>query len=302
MIEQTTMRRLAFIKYLYQTGVSQSRAPTPLNCASILMMHDAVELFLQLASEHLNAGAKRLTFMDYWKILNEKLSDNSLGQEESMRRLNSARVALKHHGTFPSDLDIEAFRTRTASFFEDNTPLVFGTTLNEVSLIDFVNPESSRERLKEAQDHIDKNDTLSALDDIAIAFEEMIEDYETRKIDKFHRLPFYFGENVHLSRFALPFHERELSAFTRGVEKSIEEMREVLKILALGIDYRRFSKFKQLSPFVVQFANGTWAINGRPEGDRKPSIEDTKFCMDFVIESALKLAEFDYEAGSLWST
>jgi hypothetical protein len=266
------------------------------------MMHDAVELFLQLSSEHLNIGVEKPNFMDYWKILNKKLGDKSVGQEESMRRLNKARVALKHHGTFPSDLDIEAFRGSTTSFFEDNIFLIFGVTLNEVSLIEFVNPESSREKLKEAQRFIGDNDTLSALDKIAIAFEEMIQDYETRKVDKFHRSPFRIGERLHLNRFELSPGSIGLPSFLKQVEKSIEDMRDVLKILALGIDYRKFSKFKQLSPFVVQFANGTWAINGRVMGDKKPSIEETRFCFDFVIESALKLAEFDYEAGSLWST
>lgn len=54
-LDQTTVTRLAFIKYLYQTGISQSRAPSPLSCASLLTMHDAVELFLQLSSEHPNS-------------------------------------------------------------------------------------------------------------------------------------------------------------------------------------------------------------------------------------------------------
>jgi len=42
--------------------------------------------------------------------------------------MNKARVALKHHGTFPSRLDIESFRASTASLSEDNTPLVFGVS------------------------------------------------------------------------------------------------------------------------------------------------------------------------------
>jgi len=99
-------------------------------------MHDAVELFLQLASEYLNAGTAHLVFMDYWDILNKKLAADELEQKESMRRLNKARVALKHHGTFPSDLDIESFRASTTSFFQDNTRLVFSVTLEEVSLIE----------------------------------------------------------------------------------------------------------------------------------------------------------------------
>jgi len=122
-LDHTVVKRLAFTKYLYQTAVAQSRAPSPLSCASLLTMHDAVELFLQLASEHLNAGSGHPGFMDYWDILNKKLDPNELEQKESMRRLNKARVALKHHGTFPSDLDIEAFRASVTAFFKGFIPL-----------------------------------------------------------------------------------------------------------------------------------------------------------------------------------
>ena len=53
-LDQSVVKRLAFIKYLYQTAVSQSHAASPGSCASLLTMHDAVKLFPQLASEHLN--------------------------------------------------------------------------------------------------------------------------------------------------------------------------------------------------------------------------------------------------------
>lgn len=301
-LDYTTVKRLAFIKYLYQTAVSQSKAPAPLSCASLLTMHDAVELFLQLASEHLNTGAAHPGFMDYWDILNRKLDPKELEQKESMRRLNKARVALKHHGTFPSDLDIESFRASTTSFFQDNTLLVFAVALDDISLIEFVNPESSRQKLKETQDQIQNGDTLAALDNIALAFTEMIADYEDRKRTQFHSSPFYFGRNMtFLSSFHMRLHggslsspERKLGDFVDNVKESIEAMQDAIKMLALGIDYRKYSKFKQLTPHLTRVMSGDWVIHRRFEESEKPSQEDARFCIDFVIESALALAEFDY--------
>ena len=155
-LHHTATRRLAFIKYIYQTAIAQSHAPSPLSSASLLMMHDAIELFLQLASEHLNVGAKQPGFMDYWDILNKKLAPNEVERKESMRRLNKARVALKHNGIFPSELDIESFRASTTNFFDDNTPIVFNVDLNDISLIEFVPLESSREKLNEAENAISR--------------------------------------------------------------------------------------------------------------------------------------------------
>ena len=92
MLEESIVRRLAFIKYLYAVAIEQSKRPEPLCSASILTFHDAIELFLRLASEHKNVGKKELTFMDYWNILDPKLPAGYPTQKESMRRLNSARV------------------------------------------------------------------------------------------------------------------------------------------------------------------------------------------------------------------
>jgi len=304
-LDQHVIRRLAFIRYLYQTGVSQSHAPTPLKCASLLVMHDAVELWLQLACEQWNIGprpaTKQIHFMEYWDLLGPKLRPQELSQRESMLRLNGARVALKHHGTFPSDLDVEAFRANTTSFFQENTPIVFGVNLDEVSLVEYVNPEASRALLKDAQADLAGGEVLDALSKIAIANAEMIRDYEERKRTRFGRSPFYFGRD-------LTFHnaffmglkggsseERKFAEFVDRVKESIESMQDAMKVLALGVDYRKYSKFKRLTPRISRMAGGRVRTIWSPaRGEPAPTKDDVLFCLDFVVESALALAEFDY--------
>lgn len=301
-LDHHILKRLAFVRYLYETAVSQSYAPAPLKCASVLTMHDAVELFLQLSCEQLNVGAKQPPFMEYWDLLNPQLNPNELAQKESMRRLNRARVALKHHGTFPSDLDIEAFRASATSFFQDNTPLVFGVVFEDVSLVEYVNPEASRLLLTEAQADIATGDIHSALGKIAIAYEEMIRDYEDRKRDRHRRSPFYFGRDLafHGTVFMGLGHgtssnERRFAEFVDRVKESIETMQGAIKTIALGIDYRKYSKFKRLTPALVRTMDGQWHVQRfASEADNLLSAEGARFCIAFVVESALALAEFDY--------
>jgi len=301
MLDHNTVRRLAFIRYLYLTGAAQSRAPAPLNCASILTLHDSVELFFQLASERLNAGTAKTQFMEYWDILNERLDSGELEQRESMRRLNNARVALKHHGTLPSDLDIEAFRASTTAFFQGNTPIVFELTLDEVSLIEFVNPDSARAKLREAQDAIREGDVHAALDQIAIAFTEMIADYENRKRESYETSPFYFGRSLPLitsrSRGSGSV-DKKVADFMDTVKTSLETMQDAMKILALGIDYRKYSKLKRLTPYAWRALTGDMKTQWPLRDLHAASAEDARFCIDFVVESALALSEFDYSVGS----
>jgi len=301
--KSTIIKRLAFIKYLYKLAVDQSRRPEPLCSASILTFHDAIELFLQLVSEHLDVGKQQPTFMGYWDLISQKLSNQELTQKESMRRLNRARVALKHHGTLPSTLDIEAFRASATNFFEENTPIVFGIDFSDITLVELIQCEDVKNNLKDAEEFLKENKTEESLDKVALAFAQLIDDYESRKIGRYGRSPFFFGESmIFLSSSYMGINqvtgsefERRLAEFIDKVRESIESLQQAVKILSLGIDYRRYVKFRLLTPHILRTLDGTYHIHWVQWGSKgRPTIEDVQFCIDFVIESAVTLQEFDF--------
>ena len=66
-IDRQIVGRLAFIRFLYSEGVQQSRRPQPLASTAVLSFHDAVEMFLLLAAEHLRVNLSRnVTFDGYF--------------------------------------------------------------------------------------------------------------------------------------------------------------------------------------------------------------------------------------------
>ena len=121
--------------------------------SAVLTFHDAVELFLSLAAEHLNVGRSSLGFMEYFEVLKAPLGQD-LAQKESMRRLNSARVGLKHSGTLPSKMSIEGFRASTTEFFETNVPTVFSVDFDSISLVDLVSGSAAYQHIRQAQDDV----------------------------------------------------------------------------------------------------------------------------------------------------
>ena len=301
--KSTIVKRLAFIKYLYNLAVEQSKKPEPLCSASILTFHDAIELFLQLASEHLDVGKQQPSFMEYWDLISKKLPNQELTQKESMRRLNKARVTLKHHGTLPSRLDIEAFRANATNFFEENTSIIFDIAFSDISLVELVQCEDVKNNLKVAEGFLKENKVEEALDKIALAFAQLIDDYESRKIGRYGRSPFFFGESMtFLNSFFMGINkitssdfERKLAEFIDKVKESIESLQQAVKILSLGIDYRRYVKFRLLTPHIVRSLDGTYHIHRVRWGSKGiPTAEDVRFCIDFVIESAVILQEFDF--------
>lgn len=294
-LDENIVKRLAFIKYLYKVAVEQSKRPEPLCSASILTFHDAIELFLQLSSEYLDAGKSKPSFIEYWEFLSKKLPESGLTQKESMRRLNSARVALKHHGTQPSKLDIEAFRASATNFFEENTLIVFDIEFSDVSLIELVQYEDARNNLKEAEGLLKDNKIEDTLGKVAIAFTQLIDDYESRKRGQFGRSPFFFYKSSTFLGGRSEF-EMELSGvIEKVVGKLIEDLQNTVKILSLGINYCRYVKFQLLTPYIVMALDGTYDPIRVQRGSKGiPTIEDVQFCIDFVIESAITLHEFDF--------
>jgi hypothetical protein len=298
MLDPTKMQRLAFIKYMFRIGIQQSSNAEPFSGAALLTFHDSVELFLQLASEELGAEASK-TFMDYWPSLSARLpAEVELSQAESMRRLNKSRVSLKHHGTLPSKLDMEAFRATTFSFFEENTRAIFGIDFDQISLTEFVQPEGAKKRIISAQKFLEAGDIKNAISEVAVSFHEMIDDYSSRKKTRANRSPFYFGRslNFHNSFFMGLDRgpDRKLAEFVDRVAESIEYMQSAIKVLALGLDYRKYSKFQMLTPYTVRTMDGKYHIE-HDSTSGLPLPEDVGFCIDFVIEAAVHLRDFDYD-------
>ena len=237
------------------------------------------------------------------------MEDNELTQKESMRRLNGARVGLKHHGTLPSKLDIEAFRATATSFFEENTPTVFHVNFATISLIELIQCVDTRNNLAQAEELLKDGKIEDSLDRIAVAFNELIDDYERRKTGRFGRSPFFFGDSMtFLDSFFMGLGhghrgiagvtsetEDKLAQFIDRVKESIEALQDAVKILSLGIDYRRYVKFRLLTPSILRTIGGGYHIARAQRGARgMPTADDVQFCIDFVIESAITLQAFDF--------
>lgn len=294
-VSPPAMARLAFLRYLYTIGMEQSRQPEPLAAASILLFHDSVDLFLQLAADRSRAtliGGKKTYFADYFTPINDVIAPERLSHQQAMMRLNEARNAVKHRGSLPSRHDVEQLRADVTGFFKDNTPLIFGIEYSAISLVNLVTFESSRQSLQEAEAHLAAGNRAEAQVAVAVAFARLIDDYERGATSRYGRSPFAFGES-----FAFE------SSFSRGGQSfsrddklmnSVTALQEAMKILGLGIDYRRYTKFRLLTP-VVRYGQGPDPVvfkSARANG-QFPSLEACRFCVDFVIETAIQLQDFE---------
>ena len=79
------------------------------------------------------------------------------------------------------------------------------------------------------------------------------------------------------------------------VGESLKNIQTAIKILSLGIDYRKYSRFNYLAPRFHKTMDGEYRFF-RSDFDDKIIFNnaDIEFCINFVIESSLILMDFDY--------
>lgn len=304
-VDPATIERLALIKYLFNVASDQSREPEPMSALSILSFHDSAELFLQLAMDFVDtAGSKKTDFMAYFQFIDDALESGSLTQKNGMRRLNQARVSLKHYGILPSTIEVERFRVLTSAFLEENSLLVFGLDLNQISLIDYVPHEGVRNALKSAREYTDA-DPAKSMSDIAVAFRILIDSVIDGYLGRFHRSPFPpkqdFSFDSAFFRRSGPYPDDDgREQFEDKLMKAVDGMQQPTLILSLGLDYRKYVKFSLMTPSVRRGLNGQYVVQvvqGLAGSiDWPPSPQACEFCIDFVIESAIRMRELQVDS------
>ncbi len=128
--------------------------------------------------------------------------------------------------------------------------------------------------LYNARNHCIKGDFKGAIEQIAISFKVMIGDYKSDEKR--------FGVHSFLSKMFFQ-------------DKELEDVQQLLKLIFLNVDSRKYLKFNFLTPFVTENEMVSWY---RPN-QNLITKEQVDFCFNFVIETALNLQEFDSDIQDL---
>lgn len=289
-IDPDTIRRLALIKVLLVRAEDDSRLPIPYSFDSINRLHDVAEMFLALAVQHHHVQIPK-DFLQYWPTLETPLG-RPLAYHAQMQKFNKVRVNLKHYGVEPSQTEIAASCVAVHGLLYDECPDLFGIALGDVSLSNLVGSEKARQLLNDAEAHWPDKPT-DAFADLAEAFREVIGDYEARKVVTPHRSIF---DAIDGSKLDPAFRSGGTTAqgrFNRAVVDALKSLDYTTMIVGLGVDLRRYGKFKSLVPNVHYIVTGEKTITDRPGVRREQA--DFEFCRDFIITTAIHLAEFDYD-------
>lgn len=295
------VKRLALIKYLYRIGIEQSRQAGMFAGFSILTFHDSAEMFLLLVledrgdprPENEKKKKKDISFMGYWDYFTD------LTLKESMNLLKERRRNIKHKGIFPSMSDIEESRVTITRFFKENTPKLFNEEFDTISVSDLIVYPNIREYVNLAKSFLTQNNYYDCLVNAKIGFEELLSTYESDK-RQWRDSILSVGEKVGKDYRNLVASNKEGLRWFEQVTHTTNDVRNILKVSALGIDYKKYALFDFITPKVIETC-GTgkdkyvYGSKDNYEKTRTITNQDCQFCIDFVIDSALKLQEFNFD-------
>ncbi len=217
---------------------------------------------------------------------------------EPLRKMPSMRktclISFERNSSFEKDA-LEFNNTLS----HENVFTHFKINFEEISLIDLVSFQSVKNYLGIAQKLLEKDDFKSSIENISIAFYSLLESYEENKIGNYKSSPFFFGKDLTFNdSFFMGIKDKEMASFIDNVRDSLEEMQRAIKIISLGIDYKKFVKFNYLTPQINRTIEGQYHIHPTYE-KKKWTKENCQYCINFIIDSSLKLQEFNFDINEI---
>lgn len=286
-LSEQKIRRLVLIKRLYQRGSEQAQAPEPLNVFALLDFHDAAEWLLGLLADYLEVSlSSNVGFMDYWNEIQQK-SGAVVTHKNQMRRLNNARVELKHRGTRPARQQVLEYRASTQAFLEDNCRSILDVSLEEVSLASLVPWEEVREELDRVDGALQEGDYKQAMASVAIAMDRTLREAGTTRRQLGETMLGFGG----LDRAAMRKLPEDVLEFARTVRNELEEVRAHIRLFSIGVEPADYRRFNILTPHVARTGDGTYHVTHIGGFVDKVDQDDVEFCRNFLIDTALSVVE-----------
>lgn len=320
MTEEVIVRRLSLIKHLYRVGLEKAALPETISFSSILLLHDAIDMFMHVAAEKqgIKKGKQNIYLMDYFELIPE------LTLKASVNKINKRRNTLKHDGIVPGKIEIDDTCSIAKYFFDENTKIIFDKDFNEVSIFDLITFEKVREFLKAANTFYEVDKFEEAADEVAKSYFHLLE-IEKSLNKTLIKNPWYGSDNK-LMLTEDKFYAKAFEPFLEGQEfkekrvfddyveisegvasladhyqKAFSYIFESLTVFALGLDYKKYNHFQSFMPMVYGYTKhpfvaelNSYHLAVRPHHPKNITKENIHFAIDFVMEFALKIQEFKY--------
>lgn len=300
------VERLVFIKFLLKQAEISKDLDRPLSSTTILTLHDAVECFLQLAYEQLT-GKSKLAGSQILDTYTEKINDALLAKNEQqinkafIKRINELRNQLKHATIFIDGKNIQNLFSETELFFVDFSDIIFEINFSELSLVMLISNEEIRKHLINAENEMENSNLQMAMFNIGKAFYELEElaievkgKYGENILSKHHKIDYLIKYRASREKGPEGVLKDSLKEIATDINRLQDELHELKKSISLSANFKEYKKFQTIIPYVTKLVQGGtgevffWIPDEEQKNKVEYTIEQTKFCFDFVISVSLR--------------
>jgi hypothetical protein len=292
------VEQLLISRYLFREGVRaiESRLPFAPSLA-VSLFQDAAELLLSAIAVHVDAKVRTTpSFMDYWQVIEtapKNAEHRPVPSKAALTKLNSARVAFKHHGQRVSAEDAARFRVDTEVFLKEATDRFFGIEFEDISLADLIARQDVRDQIREAERHFAKEQYEEVLICCALA------EYDLWK-SLSRLIPAVDLGIGHAAGRALSRVDestaRAMEEITKHIAGHLQAHRTAILLMMSDTPVEKYSKFRSIAPGVVKSFSGVPEITWMHQVSRDK--DGAAFCIDYIIDLALRLQQIRRPAST----
>lgn len=283
--------QLLIARYLFQQGVHALESQAPYSPGlSISLFQDAAELVLACVAHAVDANVgPRTGFLAYWDVIESAPRNTERKQVPSkaaMARLNTARVAFKHHGQRPHIDDTKLFRVDVEVFLKEITSRFFGREFEDVAITDLISSPGVRAKVQEAERHLAEGDFKEGLMacgvaalDLSRSFPEILPEIDRSALER-------AVEELGLGRSTAA-----AMRVTEYIAAHLSAHREALMLLFADTEIEKYLRFISLTPRVSRAYSGKLHYDWPRSmpADAAVARAQLKFCIEYVTEHALRL-------------
>ena len=281
-IDSITHKKLILVKQLYQQAVIQSSSKHSMvsRILSVIGFDLAVETVLKAIVGSLTTTKTPAdSFQSLVQQTDSLLNSMSLPQipdKAKIQHVHSLRNDAQHKAKYPNESDVNDSQTYVKDFLQKIITDVWDISFEKISLTDLVQHKQVKDFLVKAEIALSQNDYELAVRQAAFGLTFALNHVEEAFVgykSSFTRAIFVDG----------PFGELKAD---KDLLRTIQRMQETLLYISLGMNFRDYMHFRQISGDIMFTVNGEPLQHGQKEFI---DADDANFVVMFSIESVIQI-------------
>ena len=278
-LKENVIKKIQMAISLYELGKDsfETLIDVKKKAIGIILLQDAVEIFLSAICEHLNIEMTgRENYYEYFNKIekHKKNKGNPLPFKKQMSILNKQRVNIKHFCVLPDIEECKYFSNDVKLFFSELSLRFLNKDVDSISLVDLIDNKNLRKYLKKAESDLEEcryeDCQINCRKALYMIFEEP---YDIR----------YIGEKSNIDKKVF-----NPIGFIETDQKKIKN-----DLIEMGIEYLTFKNLMILTPKMYYYKEKKeWVLMEDFLSVREYNKENAYYCLKNSVNIILKIQRY----------